>query len=105
MGIQDQLSFFLGIVENRHLAVADDRQFLLFEGMQPAHEDVCLHTASEFAGGQGSVKNILVEIGAALGAHLYGSLIQQGENDGDIVRGEAPQNVLFRAQLPQVQAR
>src|SRR5438552_11153105 len=45
MGIEHKLVFSLNIIKYCHLAAANDRQFLLFKGVQPAYENMRFYAA------------------------------------------------------------
>src|SRR5262249_62322754 len=90
--------------ENRHRGGADDDQLLLLVRVQPAHEDVGAHAAVEKEVGDGHVGDVRLQVCAAGGADLQRQVADQAQDDRDVVRGEAPQDVLLAANLPQIEA-
>src|SRR4029079_7350814 len=69
-----------------------------------AHEDVPLYAAREAEVGHGHVGDTGREIGAAGAGNALRLLAQQRQHHGDVVRREAPENVLLVADLADVQA-
>ena len=76
MRIQDEF-VFSGVIENGHLFRTDDDEPLLFDRVQPAHEDVGLNPAREIELAQGDVKDLTIEIGAALAEDTIRHLVQE----------------------------
>src|SRR5688572_1180417 len=71
--------------------------------MQPAYENVALHSAWEIEVAQGNVKDVAIQIGAAFARNTSGDLIQQRQHHGNVMRGKAPKDVLLRPYLPDVE--
>src|SRR2546425_142250 len=68
MWVQEQLVLLLYIVEHRHLAVSDNHQLLLFEGMEPRHKDVSFDAAEKTKKADRHISNLFMEVVPALGA-------------------------------------
>ena len=92
------------VVEDGHLAVADDDEFLVLEGMQPRDEDVGLDPRREFEVRRGHVGDLAVQVVSARRLDVIRFFAGQPEDHGDVVRGEGPEGVLLAADLAEVQA-
>ena len=94
----------LAVVEHRHRVAADHDQLLLLERMQPRHEDVRALAAREEQVRSGHVGDLLVEVVAADGLYRFRLLADQRQDHRQVVRREAPQDVLFAPDLPEIEA-
>ena len=92
------------VVEDSHLLGADDHQPLLLRGVQPTDEDVPADAALEFQAAQGHVDHAGGEVALAVGLGGDRFLAQEVEDDGDVVRGKAPEDVLLGADQAHVEA-
>ena len=102
VGIQHQ--FVLGgVIKHRHLFRTDNHQPLLFERMKPAHKNVRVNAAGKLKLTERDVEDIAIQMRAALAGNPARLFIQQGQNHRDVMRRKAPQNVLFRPNLADVQ--
>ena len=104
MRIELQLVGARGVVEHRHLAVADHDELLLLVGMEPAHEHVGAHAARERERAHRDVRHRLLEIRPATTRGIRRHLVEQPEDHVHVVRREAPQRVLLGADAAEVQA-
>src|SRR5579872_2255079 len=77
MRIQSQFSVSFNVVENHHAFVADNRQFLLFEGVDPTHKDVRLNTTRKMASRHRRVEYLGVHITAPVGRNAFRSFAEQ----------------------------
>src|SRR5262249_20783679 len=91
--VEGQLALWLDIVEDGHFLASHNRQLLLFEGMEPADENVRFDAATEVAGGQRGIEDVRIKIAAAVRRYADRRLVQKVENRRDVVRCETPQNV------------
>src|SRR6185437_10552529 len=101
--IQDQF-VLRGIVEHGHLFGTDHDQPLLLNRMQPADENVGTNATGKIEGTHGDVRNVLVQVRAAVAGYLAGHFVEQRQHYGNIVRREAPQDIFFGADFSNVQA-
>ncbi len=92
------------VVEDGHLLRADDHELLLLGGMEPTDEDVAGDAAAEPQAAEGHVDHAGREIALPFGLGGNRLLAQQVQHHGDVVRGEAPEDVLLGADQPHVQA-
>ena len=92
------------VVEDHHPLAADDNQALFLEGIQPTHEDVGADPGGKLQVRNGHVRNTGVEEVAAHGVDVTGLFPGDAEDDGDVVGGERPQDVLFPADLSEGEA-
>ena len=105
VGIKDQLRFDgRCIIEDEHAAAADDDELLLLEGVEPAHEDVGADARGELEVCHGDVGDSGVEEIAADGIDVGRLLAGEAQDEGDVVRGEGPEDVLLAADLAQREA-
>ena len=91
------------IVKHHHFLGAHNHQALLFEGMQPAYENVRLRPARECQICQRHIRNPLIEVRTAGAANFRRLFAEQRQDHRDIMRREAPKNVFFGANLANVQ--
>ena len=103
MRIQEQF-LFRRVVEDGHLLRADDHQPLLLRGVQPTDEDVPADAALEFQAAQGHVDHAGGQVALAVGLGGDRFFAQEVEDDGDVVGGETPEDVLFGADQAHVEA-
>ena len=101
MRVQDEL-VLCGIIEDSHLFGTDNHKPLFFDRMQPAHENVGLNPTWELEEAQGDVKYVVIQIGAALAGNTIGSLIEERQHHGDVMRSKAPEDILLGAYFPDV---
>jgi len=105
VGVVNQLRFDgLCIVEDEHAAAAHDDELLFLVGIEPAHEDVGADARGELEVGHGDVGDPGVEEVAADGIEVGGLLAGEAQDEGDVVRGEGPEDVLLAADLAQGKA-
>ena len=102
--VQHQLAFRLEVVEYCHFLVANDGQLLLFEGVQPADEDMCLDATGKLTRCQRRIDRSWINVGAAVGADANGSFFEQEQDGGDVMGSKAPQDIFLGPQLAQVEA-
>src|ERR1019366_6326411 len=100
--VDDQL--LTQIVETGHLFGADDYQSLLLEGVQPRNEDVGAHAIVKEKIRDRDVSNIRADVGSSAGNHLEGRIAHKAKDDCDVVRGEAPEDVLLATNLAEGEA-
>src|SRR5215469_2433880 len=103
VGIEDEL---LGgsVVEHCHLFRTHHDETLLLERMKPAHEDVSAHAVGKLELAQGYVGDARVEVASALAGDRQGRLAEKAEDDADVVRRKAPENVFLGADFADVEA-
>src|SRR5208282_5532296 len=104
MLIENQFLVSFRVVKNRHLAIADNHEFLLLKRMQPAHKNVSLDTALEAQDCQGHIGNRMVQIAGPLRRYGSGRLTQKMENRSDIMGSEAPKNIFLCAEFAEIQS-
>jgi len=92
------------VVEDGHLAIADNDEFLVLEGVQPRDEDVCLDPRGEIEVRRGHVGDPVVQVVSACRLNALGFLAGQREDHGDVMGGEGPQGVFLAADLSEVEA-
>src|SRR5919201_5222490 len=73
--------------------------------MQPAYEDVGTNAAAELACRERRICNLRTDVATAMSSNSLRIFFEQGQNHGNIMRREAPQDVLLGAQLANIQAR
>jgi len=93
-----------GIVENSHFLIAHNDQFLIFEGMKPGNEYMRFKAGGKIQMRCGDVGDFFMQIVAAGCQHVFRLFSGQGEDHGDIMRRERPENIFLPADLAQVQA-
>ena len=91
------------IVEDDHPVATDDNQAMILIRMEPRDEHMGALAAGKPQLCRGHVGDRLVEVGRAGGRYLVGLFPDQGQNHGNIVRGETPEDVLLAPDFPQVQ--
>ena len=91
------------IVKHHHFFIADDDEFLLFVGMEPGDKDVGFGSGREIHIGDGDVGYMRVEVISAVGGDFIGHFIEEMEDDGDIVRGETPEDIFLSPDFTQTQ--
>ncbi len=82
--IPDNLEFLvprLEVVEDGHSLRADNRQFLLFERVDPARVDVSAGVVREAEGCEGGVNDVFREVGLAGAINFRRRLIDKREDD------------------------
>ena len=105
VGVKHELRFDgLRVVEDEHAAAAHDDELLLLVGVKPAHEDVGADARGEFEVRHGDVGDAGVEEIAADGIDVGRLLAGEAQDEGDVVRGEGPEDVLLAADLAQREA-
>ena len=92
--IHDKFPLFFHVIEYRHVVGADN-QPLLFEGMEPTYKDMRLDAALKLAGCQGGVIDLRIYKTPSRSSYTDWHFVQKVQDGGDIMWGEAPQNVLF----------
>jgi len=93
-----------GVAENSHVLLSDHHERLLLERVQPGDEHMGLEPARKLKVGGGDVRDLLVEIIAAGGHDRLWLFLRQAQDHGDVVRGEAPENVFLPPDLAEAQA-
>src|SRR5205085_162685 len=91
------------VIENRHGVVADDHEFLLLIWMQPGDEDVSLLAPGKGQMRGGHVGDGWMEVVPADGLDTVRLASRELKNHRDVVRSEAPENVLFASDQTEVQ--
>ena len=105
VGIKHELCFYgFCIVEDKHTVAAHNDKFLLFVGVEPAHEDMCADPRGEFQICHRYVGDAGVQEVAAHRIDIARLFTGQAQDDRDVVRGERPQNVFLPADLAQGKA-
>src|SRR5215470_2448289 len=105
MGIENELCVRLRIIEHRHFAIADNDQLLLLEGVQPTDENVRLHATGKIQERERHIGDRMIQVAAALRCDGGRIFLEQVNDCGNIVRREAPEDVLLGSQLSKVEAR
>ena len=105
VGIKNQLCFYgFRVVEDEHAVAAHDDEFLLLEGIEPTHEDMGADAGGEFEIRHGDIGDPGMEEIAADGIDVGGFFAGKAQDDGDIVGGEGPEDVLLPADLAEAEA-
>ena len=102
--VDRELALDQHVVEGRHPPRADDGDAPLLVGVEPGQVQVGDDPGREAQVAEDDVLDALAHVGGALRDALHGLLADQVQRDGDVVGAEAPQRVLVRAQLAEVQA-
>ena len=92
------------VVEAGHLARANDHQPLLLEGMEPGDVDMSPDAIVKQQVSHRHVGDIGLDVAATAGYHLEWHGSHQTQDDGSVMRGETPQDVLLPPHLAQAEA-
>src|SRR4051794_24905873 len=101
--VDGDLALRVHVVERRHALRAHDREAALLVRVEPRQVQVGGDARREAHEREDDVLDALAHVGLAAGVELVGLLVGEMEEHRDVVRAEAPQRVLLRAQLAQVQ--
>ena len=83
---------------------ADDGELLLLEGIDPAHMDMSIDTTGKAKRGERDIGDPLVQIGFADASHLIRQLASnKRKDDGNVVRGEAPEGIFLAADFAEIE--
>src|SRR5262245_28191522 len=104
MWVEQELMFLLYIVEDCHLAIPDDDQFLFFKRVEPRNKNMGLHPAREGQEADSGVRNPIVQIISPLRVHLIRHLTHETKDYGDVMRCKGPQDILFTANFSEIEA-
>src|SRR3982074_848247 len=103
MGIEDELALSFYVIKNRRFCFADNDHSLLFERVEPTHKDVRLHAALELTSRQRGVIDLGIYVRTARGGYVDWQLVQEIEDGGNVMWGEAPEDILLCAKLAPVE--
>src|SRR6185295_3582590 len=88
--VHHQLTFRAHVIEHRHSLRSDDDQPLLFVRMQPAYEYVRANARGKLDIGDGHVGNLGLKVSPARRSDTLRPVTNKPQNEGDVVRREAP---------------
>ncbi len=102
--IEDQLAIpGLAVVEDGHSLRSDDDELLLLEGVQPRDEYVRALAARESQVRGRDIRDRRVKMVAPDGADAVGLRADQGQDHGEVVRREGPEDVLLAPDSAEVE--
>ena len=102
MRIEEEL-LLRGVVENGHFLRADDDEALLLRRVEPTDENVAARSTAELQPAERHVHHAGRQVALPVGFRGDRLFAQQMKDDGDVVGGEAPEDVLFRPDQAHVQ--
>src|ERR1035441_5014197 len=84
---------------------ADHGEFLLFERVEPTDINMSPDASSKAQSGKGGIRNAMIQVCPSRAADAFGQLAAgERDDDGDVVRREAPKGVFLAADFAQVKA-
>src|SRR4051794_13103662 len=101
--VHRDLALRVHVVERRHPLRADHRETPLLVRVEPRQVQVRGDPRREAHEREDDVLDALAHVGLAARVELVGLLVGEVQQHRDVVRAQAPQRVLLRAQLPEVQ--
>ena len=102
--VDGQLALEIHVVERRHPLRADDREAPLLVRVEPGQVHVGSEARREAHEAEHDVLDAGPDVGSLRAPRARTAPRRRVEHHGDVVCAEAPQRVLVRAQLAQVQA-
>src|SRR5581483_5874558 len=104
MGVKLQFMFLLYVIENRHLTISNNDEFLFLKRMEPRNKNMSLYPAGKREKTDGDVGNPIMEVVPPLRLYPIRHLAHEAENDGDVMRRKGPQDVLFPTNFSEIEA-
>jgi hypothetical protein len=102
--IDAQLLHRMEVVELDHLLRSHDGQAALLARIQPGNLDLGADPAAKSQVYEHHILDVVLQIDAPACAHRLGLVVQQVDDHGHVVRGQAPQRVFVLAHPAQVHA-
>src|SRR5262249_24535207 len=102
--IVDQKLFIAAdVVKHRHPVLSADDQPLLLVRMKPAHKHVTSYAGRKLEIGDRHIRNLCLKVCATGSRYYTGHRTHKPENDREVVRRKAPEDVFLAPHLAEVQ--